>query len=89
MVEGLAPGETIKAVRFTTDRCYLVTNAFVQTDPLFDLRTGCSSFLSRRRFRKVLGELKIPGFSSYLHRAPVSAPSARWRDAPESGLPRT
>ena len=34
-VEGLAPGETIKAVRFTTDRCYLVT--FVQTDPLFSV----------------------------------------------------
>ena len=39
-VEGLAPGETIKAVRFTTDRCYLVT--FVQTDPLFSVhKSNC------------------------------------------------
>ena len=53
-VEGLAPGETIKAVRFTTDRCYLVT--FVQTDPLFVISLEDA-------VPKVLGELKIPGLS--------------------------
>ena len=51
-------------MRFTTDRCYLVT--FVQTDPLFVI-----THLLEDAVPRVLGELKIPGFSSYLH--PVNA----------------
>lgn len=61
-LEGLAPGETIKAARFIGDRCYLVT--FVQTDPLFVISLEGA-------VPRVLGELKIPGFSAYLH--PVNA----------------
>ena len=58
-IEGLAEGERIYSVRFMEDRAYLVT--FKQVDPLFviDLQNAASP--------KVLGKLKIPGFSNYLH----------------------
>ena len=52
-------GETIQSVRFIGDRGYVVT--FRQTDPLYVLD------LSDPKHPKVTGELKIPGFSSYLH----------------------
>lgn len=55
---GLAPGETIQSVRFMGDKAYLVT--FKQIDPLFTID------LSSPTAPKVLGELKIPGFSRYL-----------------------
>lgn len=59
-VRGLAPGESIFSVRFVGDfRCYLVT--FVQIDPLFVVG------LDDPYDPVVLGELKIDGFSSYLH----------------------
>jgi len=58
-VENLAPGERIYSVRFMQGRAYLVT--FKQIDPLFVVD------LSNPRAPKVLGELKIPGFSNYLH----------------------
>jgi hypothetical protein len=59
-VEHIARGEDIRAVRFDDDRGYVVT--FKKTDPLFvmDLYD-----IARPR---ILGELKIPGFSTYLHR---------------------
>jgi beta propeller domain-containing protein len=59
-VEKIAPGEDVRAVRFEGDRGYVVT--FKKTDPLFVL-----DLLEPARPR-VLGELKIPGFSTYLHR---------------------
>ena len=59
-VSDLAPGEDIRAVRFDDERAYVVT--FKKTDPLFVIDT----FEPQRP--KVLGELKIPGFSTYLHR---------------------
>ena len=62
MIEGLAEGETIKSVRFMGDTGYVVT--FEQTDPLFVID------LKNPENPTVLGELKIPGFSNYLH--PVS-----------------
>ena len=58
-VEDLAPGERIYSARFMGDRAYLVT--FVQIDPLFVID------LSNPAAPKVLGELKIPGVSDYLH----------------------
>jgi inhibitor of cysteine peptidase len=58
-LEQLAPGERIYAARFIGDRCYLVT--FKQVDPLFVID------LAAPEAPKVLGELKIPGFSTYLH----------------------
>ena len=58
-VEGLAEGEQIYSSRFIGDRCYLVT--FKITDPLFTID------LSDPENPEVLGALKIPGFSTYLH----------------------
>ncbi len=58
-LEGLAKGERIYSVRFMGTRAYLVT--FVQTDPLFVVDLSDPANL------KVLGELKIPGYSNYLH----------------------
>jgi len=62
-VVGLAPGESIKSARFTATRGYLVT--FVQTDPLFTIS------LDDPANPYVMGELKIPGYSAYLH--PINA----------------
>ncbi len=58
-LEDLAEGERIKSARFIGDRCYLVT--FVQIDPLFVID------LSDPEDPEVLGELKVSGYSSYLH----------------------
>ncbi|MCL2045309.1 MAG: beta-propeller domain-containing protein [Oscillospiraceae bacterium] len=57
--EALAPGEEMKSMRFMGDMAYLVT--FMETDPLFTID------LSDPYNPTVLGELKIPGFSQYLH----------------------
>jgi len=58
-LERLAEGERIYSARFMQNRAYLVT--FQQTDPLFVID------LAEPTAPKVLGELKIPGFSNYLH----------------------
>ena len=61
-VAGYAEGERIYSVRFMGDRGYVVT--FRQVDPLFVFD------LSNPSAPKITGELKVPGFSTYLH--PVS-----------------
>lgn len=58
-VLGLAPGERIQSARFIGDRGYVVT--FRQVDPLFVLD------LADPAAPAVTGELKIPGFSEYMH----------------------
>ncbi|VVB78341.1 Beta propeller domain protein [uncultured archaeon] len=58
-VENLAPGEKIYSVRFLGDRAYIVT--FKSIDPLFVID------LTSPQNPKVLGYLKIPGYSDYLH----------------------
>ncbi|KUO61954.1 MAG: hypothetical protein APF84_04790 [Gracilibacter sp. BRH_c7a] len=58
-IENIAPGEKIYSVRFLGDRGYMVT--FKTVDPLFVLD------LKDPRNPQVLGELKIPGYSNYLH----------------------
>lgn len=58
-LQGLAPTERIYAARFMGDRAYLVT--FRRIDPLFVID------LKDPRQPKLLGELKIPGYSDYLH----------------------
>ncbi len=58
-LEGLAKGETIYSVRFIGERAYMVT--FKSVDPFFVID------LSEPAEPKVLGYLKIPGFSNYLH----------------------
>lgn len=58
-LENLAPGERIYSTRFVGKRCYLVT--FKKVDPLFVIS------LEDPTNPKVLGKLKIPGYSDYLH----------------------
>lgn len=58
-VGGLGRGERIRAVRFIGDAGYVVT--FRQTDPLYVVD------LSDPGRPRVRGELKIPGYSAYLH----------------------
>lgn len=58
-LEGLAPDEQIYSARFVGKRLYMVT--FRTVDPLFVID------LADPRRPSVLGELKIPGFSQYLH----------------------
>ena len=58
-VGGLGPGEEIYAVRFIGDMGYVVT--FEQTDPLYTVD------LSDPENPVTTGELKIPGYSAYLH----------------------
>lgn len=56
----IAGNEGIKSCRFVGDIGYVVT--FRNTDPLFTLD------LSNPNDPKILSELKLPGFSEYLHR---------------------
>lgn len=58
-LEDLAPGEKIYSARFMGNRAYLVT--FKKVDPLFVID------LSDPTSPGVLGKLKIPGYSDYLH----------------------
>lgn len=57
-ITGFAKGENIRAVKFMGDVGYVVT--FVQTDPLFVID------LSDPKNPKILGEVKLPGFSTNL-----------------------
>ena len=58
-VDGLGRGERIFAVRFLGETAYVVT--FEQIDPLYVID------LSDPERPETKGELKIPGFSTYLH----------------------
>ena len=57
-IDDIAKGEMIKSARFMGDVGYFVT--FRQTDPLFSVD------LSDAKNPKIIGSLKIPGFSEYL-----------------------
>lgn len=57
-LEGISPDENLYAARFMGNRCYLVT--FKQTDPFFIID------LSNPSAPRIAGELKIPGYSSFL-----------------------
>ena len=57
-ITDLAPGERVYSVRFMGETAYFVT--FRQVDPLF------SADVSDPYNPKIIGSLKIPGFSSYL-----------------------
>lgn len=58
-IEDIAPGEKIYSVRYIGDRAYMVT--FRKVDPLFVID------LSNPELPEILGKLKIPGYSDYLH----------------------
>lgn len=57
--EGIAENESVRSVRFMGDTAYVVT--FLNTDPLFAID------LSDPTSPVVKGEVKLPGFSAYLH----------------------
>lgn len=59
VVKNLAHNEAIQSVRFMGDTAYVVT--FLNTDPLFVID------LSDPAAPRVVGEVKLPGFSAYLH----------------------
>lgn len=56
---GIAPGEQIYSARFLGDMGYFVT--YRNTDPLYSVD------LSDPKNPTIVGQLKIPGFSNYLH----------------------
>ncbi|NIO19489.1 MAG: hypothetical protein GTN76_01750 [Candidatus Aenigmarchaeota archaeon] len=58
-IEEIAPGESIYSARFMGEKGYLVT--FKKIDPFFVID------LSSHENPKILGKLKIPGYSDYLH----------------------
>ncbi|HEC81353.1 MAG TPA: hypothetical protein ENI42_02860, partial [Thermoplasmatales archaeon] len=58
-IEDIAPGERIHSARFMGTKAYLVT--FKKVDPFFTID------LSDPYNPKILGKLKIPGYSDYLH----------------------
>ncbi|MCU0577801.1 MAG: beta-propeller domain-containing protein, partial [Desulfobacterota bacterium] len=64
-IDGITPGERIYSARFIEDRGYLVT--FVQVDPLITLD------LSDPENPSILGELVLPGYSTYIHPADGNA----------------
>jgi len=55
----IEPGEEFKSSRYIGDKLYLVT--FQQIDPLFVID------VADIKNPKIVGELKIPGYSTYLH----------------------
>ena len=58
-LRGIAPNERIFSARYVDTRLYMVT--FRQIDPFFVIN------LTDHTQPEVLGELKITGFSRYLH----------------------
>lgn len=76
-LEDLASGERIYSVRFIGDKAYMVT--FRQVDPLFVID------LSSPQDPKVLGYLKVPGVSDYLHPYDATHIIGLGRDASENG----
>ncbi len=79
-VDGLGKTEQIYAVRFMGDVGYVVT--FRQTDPLYAVD------LSDPRSPEVVGELKIPGYSAYLHPVGEGLLLGVGQDADDDGVVR-
>jgi hypothetical protein len=59
LIDNIAPGEDIRSVRFSGRRGFVVT--FKKTDPLYVFD------LDPPEAPRILAELKIPGFSTYMH----------------------
>ncbi len=70
-------GEMIKSVRFMGDRGYVVT--FRQTDPLYTID------MSDPKSPKKMGELKVNGYSAYLHPIGENKLLGIGRDASSNG----
>jgi uncharacterized secreted protein with C-terminal beta-propeller domain len=78
-IGGLGQGERVYAVRFVGDIGYVVT--FRQIDPLYTID------LADAERPRVLGELKIQGYSAYLHPIGQDLLLGLGQDADESGRP--
>lgn len=78
-IGGLGKGERVYAVRFVGDTGYVVT--FRQIDPLYTVD------LADPDRPRVLGELKIPGYSAYLHPIGEDLLLGVGQDATEEGRP--
>ena len=78
-IGGLGKGERVYAVRFAGDVGYAVT--FRQIDPLYTID------LAVPERPRVLGELKIPGYSAYLHPVGEDLLLGIGQDATEEGRP--
>jgi uncharacterized secreted protein with C-terminal beta-propeller domain len=76
-IHNIAPGESIFSARYTDERLYLVT--FEQVDPFFVIDVSDNSNL------EILGELKITGFSRYLHPVSDNVVLGLGREATETG----
>ena len=76
-VTGLGPTEQIRGVRFAGPTAYVVT--FRQTDPLYVVD------LSDPTAPRVAGELKIPGYSSYLQEVGEGRVLGIGQDATDTG----
>jgi hypothetical protein len=76
-VGGLGVGERIYSVRYFGDTAYVVT--FRQTDPLYTVD------LTDPAAPKVTGELKITGYSAYLHPAGADRLIGVGQEADENG----
>jgi hypothetical protein len=80
VTEPLGKNERIYSVRYKGARGFMVT--FRQTDPLFTLD------LSDHEKPTVVGELKVPGYSSYIHMIDDENLLTIGRDATETGQVR-
>nr|MBA2297702.1 beta-propeller domain-containing protein [Actinomycetota bacterium] len=78
-IGGLGKGERVYSVRFAGDVGYVVT--FRQIDPLYTVD------LAVPERPRVLGELKIPGYSAYLHPIADDLLLGIGQDASEEGRP--
>ncbi|MFH1174598.1 MAG: beta-propeller domain-containing protein [archaeon] len=76
-ITGIAEGEQIYSTRFMGEKLYMVT--FRQVDPFFVID------LSNPKRIQLLGELKIPGFSRYLHPYDENTIIGIGRDTSETG----
>ena len=79
-VGGLGKGEQVRGVRWFGDVATVVT--FRQTDPLYTVD------LSTPTAPRVLGELKVPGYSAYLHPLGDGLLLGVGQDADETGQVR-
>lgn len=77
-IEEIAPGERIYSVRFMGEKGYMVT--FKQVDPLFVID------LADPYNPRILGNLKIPGYSDYIHPVDENHIIGFGKDATENGL---
>ncbi|NLB82243.1 MAG: hypothetical protein GX800_11695 [Clostridiaceae bacterium] len=77
-IDEIAPGERIYSVRFIGNKGYMVT--FKQVDPLFVID------LADPYNPRILGNLKIPGYSDYIHPVDENHLIGFGKDATGEGL---